>query len=59
MKKLIELSNDDLLLLNGGESFAYRVGQACAVVWDLTFGGITGVFDTVGGIRAMDSWFGK
>jgi hypothetical protein len=58
MKKFTELSKNELIQLNGGESFAYRAGQACAIIWDLTFGGLTGVIDTKGGIAALYSWFG-
>ena len=59
MKKFIDLSNDDLLLVNGGESLAYRAGQVIATIWDITFGGLPGVIDTAGGLSAFASWFGK
>ncbi|MCK9414326.1 MAG: hypothetical protein M0Q53_18640 [Prolixibacteraceae bacterium] len=58
MNNFNDLSKDDLLVLNGGASLAYRVGQAIAIAWDLTFGGLNGVFDTKGGILAMNDWFG-
>jgi len=58
MKNLKELAKDDLLVLNGGESFAYRIGQAMAILYDLTFDGSPGRLDTFGGINALNNWFG-
>jgi hypothetical protein len=52
MKEFIELSKEEILKINGGASFAYRVGQACVMIWDaidpnagLSVGGITAVYD--------------
>jgi len=57
MKNFNDLSQNDLLAINGGASFAYRAGQAAAILWDLSFGGLPGVIDTTGGITAVYDWF--
>jgi hypothetical protein len=57
MKEFNALSKNELLVINGGDSFGYKAGQVVAVLWDLTFGGMNGVIDTVGGIKALQSWF--
>ena len=34
MKGTIELSKEEILTIDGGASFAYRVGQVCGLLWD-------------------------
>ena len=59
MKNLNELLKKDLIVINGGASLAYRIGQAMAILYDLSFDGSPGVIDTIGGNKAMSDWFGK
>lgn len=57
MKNLTRLNKEELIHVNGGKSFAYRAGQACAIIWDL---GIESDHapTTTGGILALIDWFG-
>jgi hypothetical protein len=57
MRNLNELSKDDLLVISGGASLAYRFGQAFAILFDLTFDGSPGRIDTYGGTMALADWF--
>ncbi|MCX6221948.1 MAG: hypothetical protein NTZ69_13290 [Bacteroidia bacterium] len=56
MKNLNELTKKDLIVVNGGDSFAFRVGQALAIIFALTFDGTPGRIDTVGGAVAFYNW---
>ena len=51
------LTNIELLGINGGATFAYRAGQACALLWDMCLDG-TPYLDTKGGVAAYLDWFG-
>lgn len=53
-----ELTNLEMSEVNGGETFAYRIGQACAIMYDLTLGGKPHIIDTPGGMAALYDWFG-
>lgn len=53
MNSLTELNFTELVEINGGESFAYRVGQAISL---LTFKN-TGV-PSYGAVKAQMDWFG-
>ncbi len=54
MKGLTELNQAALVNTNGGASFAYRIGQAFAILLDIAG---TPAIDTVGGIQAANDWF--
>ncbi len=49
-----ELNQEELLSVQGGASFAYRVGQVAAVLAD----GTDGMFTSPGAIMALVDWFG-
>lgn len=55
MNNFIELSENEMFVINGGASFAYRVGQVCAVLWDLV--DTTPMISTKGGVAAICDWF--
>jgi hypothetical protein len=59
MKNLYELNKDDMLAVSGGESFAYRIGQGLALLWDLTFDGTPGYIDSRRGNLVLTNWFGS
>jgi bacteriocin-like protein len=46
-----ELTIKELSVVNGGATFAYRIGQACAILYDLSFGGRPYIIDTKGVFR--------
>ena len=56
MKELTELSKDEILMINGGASFAYRVGQACAIIFDLCDFTTPGISSPAGATAFYD-WF--
>lgn len=55
MNNLKELKQNELLSINGGESFAYRVGQFVAIASDMHGDGI---LTSPGAIIAWNDWFG-
>jgi hypothetical protein len=55
MENLYELSIEESIEVNGGESFAYRAGQVMAVVLDRVD---NGSFTSYGAIAALIDWFG-
>lgn len=56
MKNLNLLSKNELIAIQGGESFAFRLGQAFAIIYSLTFDGTPGRIDTIGGAVAFYNW---
>lgn len=53
-----ELNKKEMVNTSGGAPFTYRLGQLLAIVKDYYDGPHLGVFNTVGGLTAMNDWFG-
>ena len=56
MENLNQISKNELIAIQGGESIAFRLGQAFAIIFSLTFDGTPGRIDTIGGTIAFYNW---
>ena len=53
--ELKELTIEELISINGGESLGYRAGQVARLAWDLLG---DGKFDDVESYKILNDWFG-